>query len=331
MHKHFIKGSLRRRRRVLDTSSTYVRGEENLGNWRPRGDSLIFDHQWELEKLTRLQNVERMRLFLRLRQRLKSVNLLGKSSSDEEATNGIKTPVSPTEPKWPIPNQVTLNDKEAGIVKKILKFVRLHIPTNKEPPTGNKSGAATDTAYETDTSTFGNSTSASSVSFSSGKYTFSDESSFSFSSHNDLVSKVKSRSSSDLKHLLSPEEIDKLKKSLSFNKLSTVGFYIAEVFEKRVGVVVSKKGYMNFLEEKARGWRKRWVVVRRPYILLFNDEKDPVIRGLINLAYARVEYSEDQQAMLKTLTSEEMQDWLYAINPLLAGQMKSKHGKQSDS
>ncbi|KAL1234163.1 Kinesin-like protein [Trichinella pseudospiralis] len=341
-------GSLRRRRRVLDTSSTYVRGEENLGNWRPRGDSLIFDHQWELEKLTRLQNVERMRLFLRLRQRLKSVNLLGKSSSsstDEEATNGMKTPVSPTEPKWPIPNQVTLSDKEEGIVKKILKFIRLHIPINKEPPTGNKSAAATtDTAYETDTSTFGNSTSASSVSFSSGKYTSSDESSFCFSSHNDLVSKVKSRSSSDLKHLLSPEEIDKLKKSLSFNKLSAVGFYIAEVFEKRVGVVVSKKGYMNFLEEKARGWRKRWVVVRRPYILLFNDEKDPVIRGLINLAYARVEYSEDQQAMLKvpntfsvctnhrgflmqTLTGEEMQDWLYAINPLLAGQMKSKHGK----
>ena len=31
--------------RVLDTSSTYVRGEENLVGWRPRGDSLIFDHQ----------------------------------------------------------------------------------------------------------------------------------------------------------------------------------------------------------------------------------------------------------------------------------------------
>ena len=39
--------------RVLDTSNTYVRGEENLVGWRPRGDSLIFDHQWELEKLTR--------------------------------------------------------------------------------------------------------------------------------------------------------------------------------------------------------------------------------------------------------------------------------------
>lgn len=41
----FFKGVQRRQRRVLDTSSTYVRGEENLHGWRPRGDSLIFDHQ----------------------------------------------------------------------------------------------------------------------------------------------------------------------------------------------------------------------------------------------------------------------------------------------
>lgn len=50
----------RRQRRVLDTSSTYVRGEENLGLWRPRGDSLIFEHQWELEKLTKLQQVKKI-------------------------------------------------------------------------------------------------------------------------------------------------------------------------------------------------------------------------------------------------------------------------------
>ena len=78
--------------RVLDTSSTYVRGEENLVGWRPRGDSLIFDHQvgflkitvsvksspwdltissyhsqWELEKLTRLTETEKTRHFLLLR------------------------------------------------------------------------------------------------------------------------------------------------------------------------------------------------------------------------------------------------------------------------
>lgn len=63
-------GVQRRQRRVLDTSSTYVRGEENLHGWRPRGDSLIFDHQWELEKLTRLEEVGRVRHLLQLRERL---------------------------------------------------------------------------------------------------------------------------------------------------------------------------------------------------------------------------------------------------------------------
>lgn len=54
----------------MDTSSTYVRGEENLHGWRPRGDSLIFDHQWELEKLTRLEEVGRVKHLLLLRERL---------------------------------------------------------------------------------------------------------------------------------------------------------------------------------------------------------------------------------------------------------------------
>ncbi len=39
--------------------------------------------------------------------------------------------------------------------------------------------------------------------------------------------------------------------------------------------------------------------MRRPYVYIYNSEKDPVVRGLINLATAQIEYSEDQQAMLK--------------------------------
>ena len=54
----------------MDTSACYVRGEENLDGWRPRGDSLIFDHQWELEKLGRLEAVGRTRYWLLLRERL---------------------------------------------------------------------------------------------------------------------------------------------------------------------------------------------------------------------------------------------------------------------
>lgn len=55
----------RRRRRVLDTSVAYVRGEENLAGWRPRSDSLILDHQWELEKLSLLQEVSLQEQFLK--------------------------------------------------------------------------------------------------------------------------------------------------------------------------------------------------------------------------------------------------------------------------
>ncbi|KFD70523.1 hypothetical protein M514_01024 [Trichuris suis] len=247
----------------------------------------------------------------------------------------VQTPVSPTEPKRPIPQQVELTKTERNTVLKVLKLVKLHIPVNKQPPTGGKA--------ETPSSEY---------CLFSNSVTSSGISSLTTKSGSSLATvesprKTKSHSSDDLKQLLSPEELDNVKKSLSCNKLSCSGCYIAEVLEKRVGCVVSKKGYMNFLEEKTRGWMKRWVVVRRPYILLFNDERDPVIRGVINLAHTRVEYSEDQLAMLKvpntfsvctnhrgflmqTLSNEEMQDWLYAINPLLAGQIKSRLGKVVD-
>lgn len=56
-------GMQRRRRKVLDTSVAYVRGEENLAGWRPRGDSLILEHQWELEKLEQLHEVRHICVF----------------------------------------------------------------------------------------------------------------------------------------------------------------------------------------------------------------------------------------------------------------------------
>ena len=56
-HDLLFPGTQRRLRKVIDTSGTYVRGEENLQGWRPRADSLLLDHQWELEKLERLEEV----------------------------------------------------------------------------------------------------------------------------------------------------------------------------------------------------------------------------------------------------------------------------------
>ena len=42
---------------VADTSAVYVRGEENLKGWRPRGASLIDEHQVELDRLEKMQEV----------------------------------------------------------------------------------------------------------------------------------------------------------------------------------------------------------------------------------------------------------------------------------
>lgn len=337
-------GTQRRQRRVLDTSSTYVRGEENLGSWRPRGDSLIFDHQWELEKLTRLQQVERVRLFLRLRERLKQEKRILTNGTPEK---GVRTPVSPVEPLCPIPDTVVLNEKEKSIADNVLRLIKLRIPTNCDPPTGPKS--ADHTMNESEPSSLGTSIISAStpVSENNKLHKFNGSLAACTFGHMpnspslDLLAKLKSRSSGDLRNLMTPDEVEGLKKSMSSSRISYANTYTPEVNEQRVGIVVSKKGYMNFLEEKTQGWVKRWVVVRRPYILLYRDENDCVIRGIINLAHARIEYSEDQQAMLKvpntfsvctshrgflmqTMTNDEVHDWLYAINPLLAGQMRSK-------
>jgi len=66
---------------------------------------------------------------------------------------------------------------------------------------------------------------------------------------------------------------------------------------------VSKKGYIHFLEPHTNGWVKRYVVVRRPYVYIYNSERDTVERAILNLSSAQVEYSEDQQAMLKVSDS----------------------------
>lgn len=66
--------------------------------------------------------------------------------------------------------------------------------------------------------------------------------------------------------------------------------------------IVSRKGYLHFLEPHTNGWVKRYVVVRRPYVYIYNNDKDSVERAVLNLSSAQVEYSEDQQAMLKVRT-----------------------------
>ncbi|VDM34231.1 unnamed protein product [Hydatigera taeniaeformis] len=68
---HFVSAEGRHTPRHM-LNSTYVRGEENIRGWRPRSDSLILEHQVELERLAFIESVEKTKQFLALREAIKS-------------------------------------------------------------------------------------------------------------------------------------------------------------------------------------------------------------------------------------------------------------------
>ena len=54
---------------IHDTTSVYVRGEENLRGWRPRRESLILQHQDLLDQLDSIEETEKARHILQVRKK----------------------------------------------------------------------------------------------------------------------------------------------------------------------------------------------------------------------------------------------------------------------
>lgn len=54
-------------------------------------------------------------------------------------------------------------------------------------------------------------------------------------------------------------------------------------------------------------------VVRRPYVFIYRDERDPIERAVINLANAHVEYSEDQEQMVRMPNTFRYVLWQYQL------------------
>ncbi|XP_021053735.1 kinesin-like protein KIF1A isoform X8 [Mus pahari] len=341
-------GMQRRRRRVLDTSVAYVRGEENLAGWRPRSDSLILDHQWELEKLSLLQEVEKTRHYLLLREKLETTQRPGPevlspaSSEDSESrsSSGASSPLSAEGQPSPLEAP---NERQRELAVKCLRllmhtfnreYTHSHVcisasesklsemsVTLMRDPSMSPLGAATLTPSSTCPSLI------------EGRYGATDV----------RTPQPCSRPASPEPELL--PELDSKKTPSPVRATETEKepqrLLVPDIQEIRVSPIVSKKGYLHFLEPHTAGWAKRFVVVRRPYAYMYNSDKDTVERFVLNLSTAQVEYSEDQQAMLKTPNTfavctehrgillqansdKDMHDWLYAFNPLLAGTIRSK-------
>ncbi|XP_068014492.1 kinesin-like protein KIF1B isoform X24 [Melanerpes formicivorus] len=350
-------GMQRRRRKVLDTSVAYVRGEENLAGWRPRGDSLILEHQWELEKLELLHEVEKTRHFLLLREKLgdsipKSLSdslspslssgtlSTSTSISSQMSTTTFESAVTPSESSgYDSADIESLVDREKELATKCLQL--LTHTFNRE---FNQVYNSISDCKLSDISPIGRDPSVSS--FSSATLTPSSTCpSLVDSRCNSIDQKTpeaNSRASSPC-HEVEQFQIIPAVESSYLARAGKNEFLnlVPDIEEIRPGSVVSKKGYLHFKEPLSSSWAKHFVVVRRPYVFIYNSDKDPVERGIINLSTAQVEYSEDQQAMVKTpntfgvctkhrgvllqaINDKDMNDWLYAFNPLLAGTIRSK-------
>ncbi|XP_074704586.1 kinesin-like protein KIF1B isoform X8 [Strix aluco] len=348
-------GMQRRRRKVLDTSVAYVRGEENLAGWRPRGDSLILEHQWELEKLELLHEVEKTRHFLLLREKLgdsipKSLSdslspslssgtlSTSTSISSQISTTTFESAVTPSESSgYDSADIESLVDREKELATKCLQL--LTHTFNRE---FNQVYNSISDCKLSDISPIGRDPSVSS--FSSATLTPSSTCPSLVDSRCNSVDQKTPEANSRASSPCHEVEQFQLIPTVETSYLARAGKneflnLVPDIEEIRPGSVVSKKGYLHFKEPLSSSWAKHFVVVRRPYVFIYNSDKDPVERGIINLSTAQVEYSEDQQAMVKTpntfgvctkhrgvllqaINDKDMNDWLYAFNPLLAGTIR---------
>uniref|UniRef100_A0AAV2L1K9 plus-end-directed kinesin ATPase n=1 Tax=Knipowitschia caucasica TaxID=637954 RepID=A0AAV2L1K9_KNICA len=325
-------GMQRRRRRVLDTSVAYVRGEENLAGWRPRSDSLILEHQWELEKLSLLQDVEKTKHFLLLREKLESSLQSGpdpvQCCLSEELCE--TPPASDYEAQYS--SEIT-TDRQRELAERCLRLL-MH-SFNREY-THVCISASDSKISEMSVTSLKDSPSVSSFNTIAPSTTCP-------SLVEGCYGPTDLRPPTPRSAAVSPSADAEERKphSAPSDTKPRIRRFCPDIQEIRVSPIVSKKGYLNFLEPHTNGWIKRFVVVRRPYVYIYNSDRDGVERAILNLSSAQVEYSEDQQAMLKTPNTfavctehrgillqanseKDMHDWLYAFNPLLAGTIRSK-------
>ncbi|XP_019752705.1 kinesin-like protein KIF1A isoform X4 [Hippocampus comes] len=323
-------GMQRRRRRVLDTSVAYVRGEENLAGWRPRSDSLILEHQWELDKLSLLQDVEKTKHFLLLREKLESTLLLAGRGAQQPADE------EPEDPGVCTASDIT-TDRQRELATKCLRLLThsfdreyTHVCVSASESKISQMSVTTlrDSASISTLNTI--TPSSTCPSLVEGCY-----------GNTDLRPPAPRSRAVSPSPDAQPDADAKKCASASSEGKPRIRRFVPDIQEIRVSPIVSKKGYLHFLEPHTNGWVKRYVVVRRPYVYIYNTERDAIERAILNLSSAQVEYSEDQQAMLKTpntfavctehrgillqaTSDKDMHDWLYAFNPLLAGTIRSK-------
>ncbi|KAI8641211.1 hypothetical protein BD408DRAFT_418578 [Parasitella parasitica] len=258
----------------LNTANKYVRGEEFIGSWKPRGVSLITDYRAARKRMLHRESVAAFRHSLVLAGHPQT-KVIQRSQSDHALTlqcHGA-THISKIND-----TDITLAKKKTepeALLKKALELwrtqfgIREEIVFSQDPP---------------------------SITSLTG------------SSSTNSISSVKSFS-----------------KKYSKIKLTS------DIQQLHPSDTVTKKGYLLHPENVDDAWLKHWFVLRRPFIIIYQDQTELEEIGVFNLSSARVDYKSDLEEMLQKKYTfaiytnnnayllqasdfEDMKDWISKID-----------------
>lgn len=297
--------------------------------------SLIEEHQWNLEKIYRLSEVEKIRHVLTVQEakvsnlegRVNSrfghrgprsnlshsnslFNLIAQTMSRSSSCASINSITTTNERRTSNPWFLTMDERNTCL--RFVKLMRYHISVRSNPWNPDN----TDTRDEEQVE----------------KTDSSSPDACTPPAHN-----------LDESWWLKSQKLNGGEESNNHNNTSLSSFakclLVPELEEVRLSPVVSKRGYLNYMEDREQKWFKRWLVVVRPYLIVFSNSREQVERDIINLATSQIELPENDDlniGFVFTLTTKhrvylmhsdsekELHEWIYALNPLLAGQIKSK-------
>lgn len=305
---------------------------------------MIEEHQWNLEKIYRLSEVEKIKHLLVVNERLDAkmsnmesrtnsrfpppraglnmshsnslFNLIAQTMSRSSSCSSINSVSTAAERRTSNPWFLTM--EERNICQRFLKLMRYHISVRSNPWHQDNTETHDEQAEKSRDHSESSSSGTSTPPVADGL----DE--LCWMKAQRLVGAERSIHAGHLNDHSMP--------------MVSKGLMIPELEEVRLSPVVSKRGYLNYMEDKEQKWFKRWFVVVRPYLIIYGDLREQLERDIINLTTSQIELPEDELNIgyVFTLTTKyrvylihsdsekDLHDWIYALNPLLAGQIKSK-------
>ncbi|KAI8341618.1 hypothetical protein EDC96DRAFT_522632 [Choanephora cucurbitarum] len=248
----------------LNTANKYVRGEEFIGSWKPRGVSLITDYREARQRMLQRESVAAFRHALVL--------------AKHPQTKTIQRSLSTNTIEYDEPESTKKTDPET-LVRKVIDLWRTQHGTREEIVFTQEPPSIT---------------------------------SLNPSNSSNSISSINSNSTT-------------ISKKYSNMKLT------ADIQQMHPSDTVTKKGYLLHPENVDGSWLKHWFVLRRPFIIFYQDQTEIEELGVLNLTSARVDYKTDLEEMLQKKyifaiytnnnaylfqanDFEDMKDWLSKID-----------------